>query len=198
VTVGYPEKTANPNEHYNSVVTVAPDGTVLGNYRKRFLYYTDEVWALEGDKPHFYGELGALGPVSVGICMDINPYKFLAPWNEYEFATRALQTKSPMVVLSMAWLTRLEPEELAQFPVEPDTETLAYWLERFAPIVDAARQEPVVLVMANRCGSEEGGANYAGTSAVIRIQDGNVSIWDILGRAEEKCLVVDLSQVSTV
>lgn len=134
----------------------------------------------------------------MGICMDINPYKFLAPWAEYELATRALEMRSPMVVLPMAWLTRLTTEELVQYAKEPDTETLAYWLERFSPLIKAARPEPVVLIMANRCGIEAGGANYAGTSAVICIQDGDVSIWGILGRWEEKCMVVDLSLVSSM
>jgi len=37
------------------------------NYRKSFLYYTDETWALEG--PGFYGGvIKDLGNVAMGIC----------------------------------------------------------------------------------------------------------------------------------
>ncbi|KAL8692270.1 MAG: hypothetical protein Q9218_002663, partial [Villophora microphyllina] len=33
---------------YNSTVTVGPTGKVVAHYRKRFLWYADEVWAQEG------------------------------------------------------------------------------------------------------------------------------------------------------
>jgi protein N-terminal amidase len=53
VTVGYPEKTSRVSgsaslQYYNSAVTVSPDGKTVANYRKSFLYYTDETWAAEG------------------------------------------------------------------------------------------------------------------------------------------------------
>lgn len=67
VTVGYPEVSAD-GRRFNSTVTVSPTGEVLANYRKTFLYYTDETWAHEGDRRFFSGTLGSLGPVSmVGI-----------------------------------------------------------------------------------------------------------------------------------
>ncbi|KAK5185141.1 hypothetical protein LTR16_009880, partial [Cryomyces antarcticus] len=47
VTVGYPETTGE--HYYNSAVTVSPAGLVIANYRKSFLYYTDMIWADEGD-----------------------------------------------------------------------------------------------------------------------------------------------------
>jgi len=73
VTVGYPEKVdvtpkwpAGP-EFYNSSVTVNRDGETVLNYRKSFLYYTDETWALEGSG-FFGGEIPDLGNVAMGIC----------------------------------------------------------------------------------------------------------------------------------
>lgn len=73
VTAGYPEKVdVSPKwpsgpEYYNSSVTVNPDGETIVNYRKSFLYYTDETWALEG--PGFYGGvIKDLGNVAMGIC----------------------------------------------------------------------------------------------------------------------------------
>ncbi len=196
VTVGYPEVTSStPARRYNSTVTVARNGSVLVNYRKTFLYYTDETWASEGEPRFFVGQLGELGLVAHGICMDINPYKFVAPWTEYEFAMRALGSSTPLIGLSMAWLTRLAPEELVMAPLEPDMETLTYWLERFHPFIERARPEPVIIVIANRCG-REGDVCYAGSSAVVSIQRGEVRVHGLLGRFEEALLFVDSSSVS--
>lgn len=197
VTVGYPEVTSStPVKRYNSTVTVARNGSILINYRKTFLYYTDETWASEGEPRFFVGQLGELGLVAHGICMDINPYKFVAPWTEYEFAMRALGSSTPLVGLSMAGLTRLAPEELVMAPLEPDMETLTYWLERFHPFIERARPEPVIIVIANRCG-REGDVCYAGSSAVVSIQRGEVRVHGLLGRFEEALLFVDSSSVST-
>jgi protein N-terminal amidase len=74
VTVGYPEKaTVGPNwptapEYYNSAITVNREGETIANYRKSFLYYTDEKWALEGPDGFFDGEIPGLGNVAMGIC----------------------------------------------------------------------------------------------------------------------------------
>ncbi|EOD46436.1 putative protein n-terminal asparagine amidohydrolase protein [Neofusicoccum parvum UCRNP2] len=196
VTVGYPEASGD-GRRFNSTVTVSPAGEVLANYRKTFLYYTDETWAHEGDRRFFSGNLGTLGPVSMGICMDINPHKFLAPWDAYEFAHSCLAAQSPIVALSMAWLTRQSPEELAAAPQDADAETLAYWLERFYPLLDLKTRPsdapPVIVIMANRCGTE-GGVAYAGTSTVMKIERGRTQIFEILGKGEEKLLVVDLNE----
>ncbi|KAF2755941.1 carbon-nitrogen hydrolase [Pseudovirgaria hyperparasitica] len=190
VTIGYPEvNTTDPPKNYNSTITVSPLGEVLLNYRKTHLYYTDETWASEG--PGFYsGTLGTLGAVTHGICMDINSYRFEAEWSKYEFASAALAAKSPIVVVSTAFITHLTTEALAEEPKLPDDGTLSYWLARMDPIRTATQNDRVTLVFANRCGSE-GGTNYAGSSAVIRIEGGKVSILDMLGRNEEKLMVVD-------
>jgi protein N-terminal amidase len=199
VTVGYPEKSAALNAdgttvNYNSIVTVAPDGKVLINYRKTFLYYTDETWAAEGDKSFFAGELQGIGQVAQGICMDINPYRFEAPWDTYEFATHVLESQSQLVILSMAWLSRLGAQELTELPLRPDNETLTYWVERFYPLQISSKQ-PVFVVFANRCGLE-GSACYAGTSAILCFRDGRGYIYDILGKWDEQCMIVDLQKVT--
>lgn len=193
MTVGYPEvTTTEPKTQYNSTVTVSPTGVVLNNYRKTFLYYTDETWSSEGPQRFFSGQLGGLGQVTLGICMDINPYKFIAPWEEYEFANKALVDGSPLVCVSMAWLCHLSPEELMQNPTQADLATVAYWVERFQPFVEKAKDYPVYVVLANRCGIEKS-VCYAGSSTVIKIEKGGVSLYETLGKAEEKCLVVDLN-----
>ena len=132
-----------------------------------------------------------------GICMDLNPHRFTAPWEEYEFASHALASGSDLLVLSMAWLTRLDPLELTAHSQEPDPCTLTYWAERLKPLVEAEKE--VIAVFGNRCGGEAGknpmgieeGVRYAGSSWVGIIGHGVVKIWDIMGRAEEGILVVD-------
>jgi protein N-terminal amidase len=53
---------------YNSAVLVSPEGNVLANYRKSFLFTTDESWCEEGSG--FYsGDIpGGIGKISMGIC----------------------------------------------------------------------------------------------------------------------------------
>jgi protein N-terminal amidase len=77
VVVGYPEKVdvtpqwpASP-EYYNSALVVNSDGETIANYRKSFLYHTDETWALEGRDGFFHDEIPGVGSVAMGICMDI-------------------------------------------------------------------------------------------------------------------------------
>lgn len=77
VIAGYPEKVdvapkwPTSPEYYNSAIVVNPDGETIANYRKSFLYYTDETWALEGNG--FYsGFLPRLGRTSIGICKYIS------------------------------------------------------------------------------------------------------------------------------
>ena len=160
------------------------------NYQKRFLYYTDEPWASEGEngKGFFYCPVSKSVdssnppteetiPTAVGICMDINPYKFLAPYTAYEFATHVLESGAKLVILSTAWLTLLEPEELSSLARKPDMDTFQYWIRRFWPFVSGENWDggEIVIVFANRSGEEEGlegkdTARYAGTSCVIGIR----------------------------
>ncbi|KAK6392033.1 hypothetical protein LTR65_004158 [Meristemomyces frigidus] len=228
VIVGYPEictAADGTTRNYNSTVTVSPAGQVINNYRKSFLYYTDETWASEGftsqpdQRPFFCGPLGELGNVGQGICMDINPYRFEAPWQAYEFANSMLIGRAKLVVLSMAWLTRLLPTELEVEPDKPDMETVAYWLERFFPLLNSRASEEVVVVFANRCGVEgnkvgsvhvENGEAveegdrvcYAGSSCVMRFQGGDVRMFErkanevaVLGKGEEGLLMVDTEKI---
>lgn len=171
VTVGYPELYTPPPAPstntqdlssaeefiaYNSTVTVSPTGLVLAHYRKTHLYYTDETWAKESPSGWLSTSL-AFAPktrperivqANFGICMDLNPHKFEAPWEAYEFAAHALASGSELLVLSMAWLTGLNASELASYPEEPDLSTLSYWAERLKPLVEAEKE--VIAVFANR------------------------------------------------
>lgn len=81
VVAGYPEAIPGANAvkkeveaealgvGYNSAVLAAPDGTVVGNYRKTFRFETDKTWAREGDGFAYFDLPAPLGRVAIGICM---------------------------------------------------------------------------------------------------------------------------------
>ncbi|EER27389.1 Carbon-nitrogen hydrolase [Coccidioides posadasii str. Silveira] len=221
-------------KRFNSLIIEDSSGNTLLNYQKCFLYYTDEPWASEGENGKGYFPLPVSIrskpgetlsnrsqstvhiPTAVGICMDINPYKFIAPYTAYEFATHVLDSGAKLVIVSMAWLTWLTSEELAGEPQTPDTDTFQYWIQRFWPLItrDSWDGEEIIIVFANRTGEEEGmegkdTARYAGTSCVIGIRKANaddgdnskeeerryfdvdIVVWERLGRAEEGVCFVD-------
>ncbi|UKZ74122.1 hypothetical protein TrVFT333_001781 [Trichoderma virens FT-333] len=198
VLVGYPEKVdVSPNwptgpEHYNSAIVVNGDGETIANYRKSFLYYTDESWALEGNRGFYDGYIPGLGNTSIGICMDINPYKLEAPWHAFEFAFHVLEAESNLVIVSMAWMTGEDRLHFTQMPNEPDISTLTYWVTRLDPIIRSNNEDEIIVVFCNRTGIEDE-VTYAGTSAVIGIQEGEVKVYGLLGRGEKELLVVDTS-----
>ena len=195
---------------YNSTITISPDGVTLAHYRKTHLYYTDETWAKESDTKWLTTSLPLnLVPLpecadrqdsevktvvgvttTFGICMDLNPHQFTAPWTLYELASHTLATGTQLLLLSMAWLTLLSTPELTESPREPDLATLSYWIERLTPLVRNNDRE-VIVVLANRCGEEPDDARYAGSSWVGRVGRGIVKVWEVAGRAEEKLLCVD-------
>ncbi|KAK2775535.1 carbon-nitrogen family protein [Colletotrichum kahawae] len=193
VVVGYPEKVDVSSqwptgpEYYNSAIVVNGDGETIANYRKSFLYYTDETWALEGDKGFYEGWIPGLGNTSIGIC---DPYKFQAPWHAFEFAFHILEYESNLVIVSMAWMTREDGRMFSRMPNEPDMDTLTYWVTRLEPLIRAENEDEIIVVFCNRTGTEDE-VVYAGTSAVVGVQDGEVKIYGLLGRGEKELLVVD-------
>lgn len=82
VVVGYPEKVdvsdrwPTSTEYYNSAMIVNRDGETVANYRKSFLYATDEKWALEGTSGFFYDRPQGLGRMAMGIgkSMDLDDH----------------------------------------------------------------------------------------------------------------------------
>lgn len=72
-------------------------------------------------------------------------------------------------------------------------ETLSYWLARLEPLIRAEAEGEIIVVFANRCGSEDE-ATYAGTSAVLGVNAGEVKVYGILGRGEKELLVVDTNK----
>ena len=208
VSVGYPERftryasndTTLPYEliAYNSTVTISPSGEVLAHYRKTHLYYTDEGWAKEGPEGWLVKDIPLRAcknetvRAAFGICMDLNPYKFEASWEAYEFCKSAQSTGAAILVLSMAWISSLPAAELSEFPGYPDMGTFSYWISRLMPFLDEDKE--VIVVCANRTGEEPGrnpcgqiddGVRYAGTSWIGRIGKGKIDVWSMMGRGSE-------------
>lgn len=90
----------------------------------------------------------------------------------------------------MAWLTQEDARTFTSLPQEPDMETLTYWVQRMEPIIRAEGEDEIIVVFANRCGVE-GETVYAGTSAVLGVQNGEVSVYGLLGRGAKELLVVN-------
>jgi protein N-terminal amidase len=217
------EGESQQENYYNSLLIISPTGSILHNYRKAFLYYADETWASEGSAELGCRNLTLPLPspasnhlpevpesqdidkslsihtreisTTFGICMDINPYRFEAPYSAFEFAHRVLDSRSELVIVSMAWLTLLTREELDALRGKPEMDTFNYWIQRFLPLIreriayssnpdkdyttksltdggkDGVEEKRIILVFANRAGEEDGIplARYAGTSAIIAV-----------------------------
>ncbi|KAB5531353.1 carbon-nitrogen hydrolase [Coniochaeta sp. 2T2.1] len=196
VIVGYPEKVdmrdkwpASP-EYYDSAIMVNGDGENVLNYRKRFLYKTDETWALEGDGGFHEADIAGLGKTVVGMCMDLNPYRFESPWNAFEFGFHALKVEPDLIIINMSWVTRQDHREFSRMLAEPDMETLTYWVQRLEPLISAELEKEIIVVFCNRCGQEDE-ALYAGTSAIIGVKGGEVNVYALAGRGTKEFLMAD-------
>ena len=145
---------------YNALVAVGPDGNTLTHYHKSFLYVVDKTWADEGsgfvcvDVPVRRAPLGGEGGgvaegtesgareyafvrATLGVCMDINPREFEAPWEAYELATAAKAHASSLVLFASAWTNNHPDDDPATVaPVDPRG-VMTYWLSRLAPLVGA-------------------------------------------------------------
>lgn len=122
--MGYPEKL---NQHiYNLAALVAPNGRLLHNYRKLFLYDADYEFGCEENPDRGFRAVDIIfdkefylnrNPdkfypstrTNIGICMDLNPYKFTAPFTAWEFANACYQQQSTLILCLMAWLLPKSP-----------------------------------------------------------------------------------------
>lgn len=107
--LGYPEKYGKGDyKIYNSAVLIDQSGKVLQNYRKTHLYDTDKTWGCSESPDGFKAfDLLIRGKhirTTIGICMDLNPYEFKAPFENYEFASHASQEKCQLILVPTAWM----------------------------------------------------------------------------------------------
>ncbi|CAL6374214.1 unnamed protein product [Bathycoccus prasinos] len=193
--------------YYNAVQVVDEAGRVILRANKHHLYCIDETWADEDIENGFTSlelVLKARGigntnssrssrssgsskveeyriKTTVGICMDINPYKFEAPWGAFEFAKTIEKASSSLVLFASAW-TNAHPDDDAETKaIVPDrTETWNYWFNRLLPLfVDQEKEgeEGIIrprkraFVFANRVGVEHE-IHFVGSSVVFQIERG--------------------------
>lgn len=166
--IGYPE--THQETTYNSALVVNELGKIVFNYRKTHLYETDKTWGCQENPDKLFRSVvldlgrGANRKsvvTNIGICMDLNPYEFEAPFNEFEFSTLCWANDSSLVIVPTAWLSpdspstkddwseqkKKEDKERLQaqfqrspsFPVEdsnlPSQLTVDYWILRFFPFL---------------------------------------------------------------
>ena len=185
---------------YNSQLALSPAGAVLATHRKKHLFATDKTWAAEGACWTTARVVSRSGGKTVkallGVCMDINPYEFRAPFTAWELARAALQATPPcrMLLFSSAWCDRNpeDPPDYVPPPIDAD-DTLSYWAARLRPLAEAPT--PFFFVCADRIG-REGETNFCGCSCVMQLgsADGKprVMLLDALGIEEEGLLLQDI------
>ncbi|TPX35446.1 hypothetical protein SmJEL517_g02183 [Synchytrium microbalum] len=176
VQVGLPRKIGE--NLYNSICFVQPDVGTVVFYDKHFLYEQDEYWATEG-KGFKSMPIQSLEQkrVGFGICMDVNPKKFEAPWDAYEFANFMASENAQLLSLSMAWLYSPRQDEYA---------LARYWVSRLQPLTGKC----VIVAVANRCGVEKG-TKFAGNSCIMKFENGTANLLDILDETSEGLLICD-------
>jgi len=143
----------------NAAIMVDSRGEVVHEYQKHHLYQTDYEWGCTPG-PGFSSttiELdGHPTKMSVGICMDINPWEFEAPFEAYEYANYILEEDISLVIVPMAWSL---PKEIHPESLGPSKPTLVYWVQRLYPLRQDSKKRTVVIC--NRTG-REGHSLYAG------------------------------------
>lgn len=158
VFCGYGEKTTE--NYYNSMMVISPEGQLIENCRKKFLYVTDKTWAVEGEdfKCIEIRKNTKIYKVGLGICMDINPYEFTAPFNKYELATFWKSQNIDLCVFCTNW-TSSGPEDNSE-------DLLNYWVSRLVPLLES--EKSTYFIAADRIGTERG-TSYMGTSCILKL-----------------------------
>ncbi|KAI5953976.1 NTA1 [Candida margitis] len=191
---------------YNSCAVFNRGGDLIYNYRKTFLYETDEKWGcLENPDAKFTpiplqfsaNEERGGDDTSVlanfGICMDLNPYKFEAPFNKFEFSAQSYHNRAKLIICPMAWLSpqspsiklelneqeKLKQAESLHLSSQPCDETINYWILRFFPFLKHkysfmpkwwSADEKVNVLICNRVG-REGDVVYGGSSCILQFNN---------------------------
>jgi protein N-terminal amidase len=188
VVVGFVETEAG--RLYNSQLVVSSSGAVLACHRKAHLFAADETWATEGSVPgtSFLLPVGdRTVKCALGICMDINPKGFTAPFHAYELAVATLAADAAVLLFSSAWCDRspLDAPDYVPPPVRA-LETQRYWATRLAPLQsDSATR---YFVCADRIG-KEASTTFCGSSCVMAMGHGRVKLLATLNEREDGVLL---------
>jgi protein N-terminal amidase len=196
VFCGYPEKSLNKEnnvyEYFNSCMIVDREGIALPSYRKHFLYEMDKKWCLEGAE---FGSMqiqtrsGKNVTLGIGICMDINPYEFTAPWDKMEFSNFCVNKNVDVILFLTNWIDQ-EPNKNSNKEIEYQ---INYWAARLEPFFSKNLNsgKPVYFLAADRCGKERE-TNFIGCSCAIKIQNRLTSLLKCLSKSEEKAIMAKL------
>ncbi|RLN64943.1 hypothetical protein BBJ28_00009896 [Nothophytophthora sp. Chile5] len=190
VTCGYVEE--DSGLLYNSMMVVGPDGALECNPRKTFLYETDKSWATAGDGFLTWHCPWLNKTISFGICMDINPDDFKAPFSAYEFGSHVVTHASDLVLFACAW-NDFEPHDVTPY------RTLSYWGQRLSPVIDALANDAYGkpnchFLCANRIGSENG-TFFVGASCAMSLKE--PAVLAHVGRRTEELLRVEIPDEAT-
>lgn len=201
--IGYPEK--HQKTTYNSALVVDEKGDILHNYRKTHLYETDYTWGCTENPDRTFASFSLkLGPerksvtTNIGICMDLNPYKFEAPFNEFEFALLCWKQRAQLIIVPTAWLSSDSPsineaasaEEKKVLAKEwqerlgRDEETFSeplellvnYWILRLFPFLSHPMNalprlsNKTTAILCNRTGIEDD-VMYGGSSSILQFDN---------------------------
>lgn len=96
-----------------------------------------------------------------------------------------MEVRANLVILSMAWLTLEDRSTFTPFSQDPDMDTISYWVQRLEPLIRSDNEDEIIVIFCNRCGIEDD-AVYAGTSAVVGVKHGEVSVYGLLGRGAKE------------
>ena len=120
------------------MMIVNPDGELVKSYQKTFLYESDEIWASEGSGFSCFNLKPDL-KVGLAICMDLNPYKFQAPFEKFELGNYLKSENARGLICSMAWRMIDDKTDETDHPAMDDEakDPLAhidYWILRLKPL----------------------------------------------------------------
>lgn len=221
VICGFPEKVVSSDggdsnneqqqvKYYNSAYVIDKHGTLLHVYRKHFLYTTDKAWSEPGDSFLSFDTVLGTGSngsdagddrnnkikLGVGICMDINPEDFIAPWSAFELANYHKKHKSKIIVLCCNWLASPESDDEDEDSEEEEDKeekqvlnSQLYWLRRLSPLLTPQFQN-CYFVCSNRIGAEKDIA-FCGSSCVLALGDKPKRLLSF-GRREEGIQIVKI------
>ncbi len=129
----------------------------------------------------------------MGVCMDINPYEFTAPFDAFEFSTFHAENKCDVLAFSTNWTT---DDYKSPALVE---QTHQYWLERLFPLLTTDKTS--YFLAADRVGAE-GTSYFCGTTILFTHTIGSScaarlgpdpTILQKLDQKEEGTILVDLA-----
>lgn len=170
IVYGYPEKIGeNPLNVYNSAVAIAPNGTILGSYRKVHPFGSEVIWAKTGTEPFLFDT--PWGKIGISICYDTYNYPELSRY----YAAKGAKIILNPTATSWGYYSANELEnEQPLNDGKPINGNNKAWVNRFKNRVEAVTtQSGVFVVTSDLIGAERKsdgtfmGTAFPGGSCVV-------------------------------